>query len=83
VNDPEQILLLTEIRDLQRQLVELTQQTIKNQETALGNQQQAMQPMVVARLLGAPDFLLNGNPHHIGILDLQFPHRRLRQGTRR
>jgi len=30
VNDSEQTLLLTEIRDLQRQQVELTQQTIKN-----------------------------------------------------
>jgi hypothetical protein len=42
VNDSEQILLLTEIRDLQRQQVELTQQTIKNQETALSNQQKAI-----------------------------------------
>jgi len=42
VNDSEQIVLLTEIRDLQRQQVELTQQTIENQETALSNQQKAI-----------------------------------------
>ena len=42
MNDSEQTILLTEIRDLQRRQVELTEQTIKNQETALGNQQQAI-----------------------------------------
>jgi hypothetical protein len=42
VTESEQILLLTEIRDLQRRQVELTEQTIKNRETALGNQQKAV-----------------------------------------
>jgi len=46
VNDSEQILLLTEIRDLQRQQLALTQQTINNQETALGNQQKAIDRQV-------------------------------------
>jgi hypothetical protein len=46
VNDSEQMLLLTEIRDLQRQQVALTQQTIKNQETALSNQQKAIDRQV-------------------------------------
>jgi len=42
VSDQEQTALLTEIRDLQRQQLELTQQTLKNQETALANQQKAI-----------------------------------------
>jgi hypothetical protein len=42
VNDSERTILLTEIRDLQRRQVELTEQTIKNQETALSNQQKAI-----------------------------------------
>jgi hypothetical protein len=42
VSDSEQTVLLTEIRDLQRRQVELTEQTIKNQETALSNQQKAI-----------------------------------------
>jgi len=42
MSDQEQTALLTEIRDLQRQQLELTQQTLKNQETALANQQKAI-----------------------------------------
>jgi hypothetical protein len=42
MNDSEQMALLTEIRDLQRRQVALTEQTIKNQETALSNQQKAI-----------------------------------------
>jgi hypothetical protein len=42
VNDSEQRGLLTEIRDLQRRQVELMEQSIKNQETALINQQKAI-----------------------------------------
>jgi len=42
VNDQDDIELLTEIRDLLRQQVEFTQQTLKNQETALANQQKAI-----------------------------------------
>ena len=42
VNDSEQSGLLTEIRDLQRRQVELMELTIKNQETALSNQQKAI-----------------------------------------
>jgi hypothetical protein len=42
VSDPNDIELLTEIRDLLRQQVEFTQQTLKNQETALANQQKAI-----------------------------------------
>lgn len=46
MDDSEQILLLTEIRDLQRQQVALTLQTIKNQETALSNQLKAIDRQV-------------------------------------
>jgi hypothetical protein len=42
VSDQDDIELLTEIRDLLRQQVEFTQQTLKNQETALANQQKAI-----------------------------------------
>lgn len=42
MNDQDDIELLTEIRDLLRQQVEFTQQTLKNQETALANQQKAI-----------------------------------------
>ncbi len=42
MSDSEHIFLLTEIRDLQRRQVALTEQTIKNQETALSNQQKAI-----------------------------------------
>lgn len=42
MSDPNDIELLTEIRDLLRQQVEFTQQTLKNQETALANQQKAI-----------------------------------------
>jgi hypothetical protein len=42
MNDQEQTALLTEIRDLQRQQLEFAQQTLKNQETALANQQKAI-----------------------------------------
>ena len=42
MSDQEQSALLTEIRDLQRRQLELTQQTLKNQETALANQQKAI-----------------------------------------
>jgi hypothetical protein len=41
MSDQEQT-LLTEIRDLQRQQLEFAQQTLKNQETALANQQKAI-----------------------------------------
>jgi hypothetical protein len=40
--DPQQTALLTEIRDLQRQQIELTRQTLKNQDTSLANQQKAI-----------------------------------------
>jgi hypothetical protein len=46
VSESEQLLLLTEIRDLQRRQVELTEQTIKNQETALSNQQKAIERQI-------------------------------------
>jgi hypothetical protein len=42
LSDQEQTALLTEIRDLQRQQLEFAQQTLKNQETALANQQKAI-----------------------------------------
>jgi hypothetical protein len=42
MSDQEQTALLTEIRDLQRQQLELTRQTLKNQETALANQTKAI-----------------------------------------
>lgn len=42
MSDSEQILLLTEIRDLQRQQIGLTQQTLLNQEQSLANQQKAI-----------------------------------------
>jgi hypothetical protein len=42
MSDQEQTALLTEIRDLQRQQIELAQQSLKNQETALANQQKAI-----------------------------------------
>jgi hypothetical protein len=42
VSDSEHLLLLTELRDLQRRQVQLAEQTIKNQETALSNQQKAI-----------------------------------------
>jgi hypothetical protein len=45
-DDPQQTALLTEIRDLQRQHIELTQQTLKNQETALANQQKAIDKQI-------------------------------------
>jgi hypothetical protein len=42
MSDSEQKTLLIEIRDLQRRQVDLMEQTIKNQETALSNQQKAI-----------------------------------------
>lgn len=42
MNDSEQSGLLTEIRDLQRRQVEFMEQSLKNQETALSNQQKAI-----------------------------------------
>jgi hypothetical protein len=45
-DDPQQTALLTEIRGLQRQQIELTQQTLKNQETALANQQKAIDKQI-------------------------------------
>ena len=42
MSDSEQMTLLIEIRDLQRRQVDLMEQTIKNQETALSNQQKAI-----------------------------------------
>lgn len=46
MNDQEQTALLTEIRDLQRLLVELTQQSIANQAQSLANQKQAIDRQV-------------------------------------
>jgi hypothetical protein len=45
-DDAEQTALLTEIRDLQRQQIELAQQTLKNQEAALANQQKAIDKQI-------------------------------------
>jgi hypothetical protein len=42
MSDSERMTLLIEIRDLQRRQVDLMEQTIKNQETALSNQQKAI-----------------------------------------
>ena len=42
MSDQEQSALLTEIRDLQRQQLEFAQQSLKNQEAALANQQRAI-----------------------------------------
>jgi hypothetical protein len=46
MSDQDQTTLLTEIRDLQRRQLEFTQQTLKNQETALANQQKAIDRQV-------------------------------------
>jgi hypothetical protein len=43
---------------------------------AVSNQEDAMQPMIVARFRGSQDFLLHGNPHDLFIRDLQFTHAR-------
>ena len=42
MSDSENITLLTEIRDLLRQQLDFARQTLKNQDTALANQQRAM-----------------------------------------
>jgi hypothetical protein len=42
MSDQEQIALLTEIRDLHRQQVELSEQSLKNQAQSLANQQRAI-----------------------------------------
>lgn len=42
MSDSEQMTLLIEIRDLQRRQVDLMEQTIKNQQTALSNQLKAI-----------------------------------------
>src|SRR5574340_1834082 len=41
---------------------------------AAGNQQQAMQPMVVARFIGTGDFLLDGDSHYFRIGNFQLLH---------
>jgi len=46
MSEQEQTALLAEIRDLQRQQIELAQQTLKNQEQALANQKQAIDRQV-------------------------------------
>ena len=38
------------------------------------DQQQAVQPVVVTRLIGAGDLLLDGNSHDFGIDDFQLSH---------
>jgi hypothetical protein len=38
------------------------------------NQQQAVQPVVVTRLVGADNFLLDGDTHYLGIGNFQFSH---------
>src|SRR5512140_1006824 len=43
---------------------------------AAGDQQQPVQPMIVPRLSGPSDFLLDGQSHHVGISNDQFPHDR-------
>jgi hypothetical protein len=42
MSEPDHMLLLTEIRDLARQQLELTQQSVQNQARALEIQQQAI-----------------------------------------
>jgi hypothetical protein len=42
MSEQDHMLLLTEIRDLARQQLELAQQSVKNQALALENQQQAI-----------------------------------------
>jgi hypothetical protein len=49
VSEQEQTSLLTEIRDLLRQQVEITQQSLKNQALALENQKQVMDRQVSNR----------------------------------
>jgi hypothetical protein len=46
MSDQEQITLLTEIRDLQRQNVDLAQQVLNNQAQSLANQQRAIDRQV-------------------------------------
>ncbi len=41
---------------------------------AAGDEQQPMQPMIVPRLTGSSNFLLNGDSHDIGIHNFQFSH---------
>ena len=41
---------------------------------AAGDEQQPVQPMVVPRLIGSSNFLLNGDSHDIGIRNFQFSH---------
>ena len=41
---------------------------------AVGDQQQPVQPMVVPRLIGSSDFLLDGQAHDVGIRNFQFSH---------
>jgi len=43
---------------------------------AAGDQQQPVQPMVVPRLIGPSDFLLNGQAHDVGISNVQLSHDR-------
>lgn len=38
------------------------------------NQQQSMQSMAIARLVGADNFLLNGDTHYLGVSNFQSPH---------
>ena len=49
MTDQEQTALLTEIRDLQRQQVELAQEALKNQNLALANQKQSLDRQVTNR----------------------------------
>jgi hypothetical protein len=41
---------------------------------AASDQQQPVQPMVVPRLIGSSDFLLDGQSHDVGISNFQFSH---------
>ena len=43
---------------------------------AVSNQEDAMQPVIIAGFLGSQDFLLHRNPHDLFIRDLQFTHGR-------
>src|ERR1700684_4120276 len=49
MSEQDQIALLTEIRDLQRRQLELTQQSLSNQALSLANQNQVLQQQVTNR----------------------------------
>jgi hypothetical protein len=51
MSEQDQIALLTEIRDLQRRQLEVTQQSLSNQALSLANQYQVLQQQVTNRAI--------------------------------